>query len=101
MIGEFKYLYSYGYFYEEAKPKEGKYLQLPDGHKHIDRINAAEVAKISWDMCIFFYNNLPSEPYLTNNYNEKENARGIDFKEKIQYSVNIKTFEKTIVGPVS
>lgn len=52
-------------------------------------------------MCIFFYNNLPSEPYLTNNYSEKENARGIDFKGKILYSVNIKTFEKTIVGPVS
>lgn len=100
MTGESKYLNSYGYFYQETNTSGGKYLLLPDGHEHSDRIKIAEDNKIAWDICLFFYNDNISEPYLTNNDNDKDNAIGIDIKGEIKYCVNIETYEKTKVGSI-
>jgi hypothetical protein len=96
-----KYVYSYGYFYKESEPKNGSYIQLPDFHSQDDRKSISSKNNTEWDMCIFLYNDSISNSYTTNNYGDEENARAINFIGDTMFEVNMKTFEKRVVGPVA
>jgi hypothetical protein len=94
-----KYSTSYGYFYKESAPEKGIYIELPHGHNHEQRLNAASKKDIEWDMCLFYYND-GGDTYYTNNYGDEGHARAIDRDANHHYSVDRETFEKKVTSTI-
>jgi hypothetical protein len=91
---------SYGYFYKESEPTNGRYIPLPNGHNEKDRDEAAIKEKVEWDLCMLLYKDADGE-YIGDDGKVPKPGNEVDEEVAIavnkagkSYLVQRKTFEK-------